>query len=60
MMTVRQSCCPVLKLYSLTALIHSVSIVREMSELIVCKSLSLDFPFVSDVDLFELKLGILG
>ena len=52
-----QSCCPVLKLYSLTALIHSVSIVRKMSELIVCKSLSLDFPFVSDVDLFELKLG---
>ena len=30
------------------------------NELIVCKSLSLDFPFVSDVDLFELKLGILG
>ena len=29
----------------------------QMSELIVCKSLSLDFPFVSDVDLFELKLG---
>ena len=55
MMTVRQSCFPDLKLYSLTALSQSMSIVREMSELIVCKSLSLDFPFVSDVDLFESK-----